>query len=267
MKNTQTIYKKKFGQNFLINEKIINKIIEASNIQSNSEILEIGPGNGSLTKEIIKKKPKKYIAIEIDTSLKNIINKEFFKNTNYELIFSDALKFKEYQKFSNNFTIISNLPYNISLTLLIKWIYNLDKLPHANRMILMFQKEVADRILATNNSKKFGRISVLCSAFFEIKKITDVDKNDFFPVPKVNSTVLMFKTLKSFKFNIKDIKYLEKITNILFNNRRKKLKKKIETLFSPTVIEENMLNRYYDYRVENLTAEIFFKLAAFIKLS
>ena len=84
MKNTQTIYKKKFGQNFLINEKIINKIIEASDIQSNSEILEIGPGNGSLTKEIIKKKPKKYIAIEIDTSLKNIINKEFFKNTNYE---------------------------------------------------------------------------------------------------------------------------------------------------------------------------------------
>jgi len=259
--------KKKYGQNFLINKEIINQIIKIANINNNSEILEIGPGNGALTKQIIIKKPKKFIAIEIDKSLKKEIGEIFLNNTNYEILFFDALKFKEYDKFSKNFTIISNLPYNISIPLLIKWIYQLDKVPHSNQMILMFQKEVAERILANNNSKKFGRISILCSAFFDIKKIIDVGKNNFFPVPKVNSTVLLFNTLKSFKFNIKDIKYLEKVTNILFNNRRKKLRKKIETLFTKKTIEENMLNKYYDCRVENLTSEIFFYLASIYKLN
>ena len=259
--------KKKYGQNFLINEEIINQIIKIANINYNSEILEIGPGNGALTKQIIIKKPKKFIAIEIDKSLEKEIKKVFLNNENYKVLFFNALKFKEYERFSNNFTIISNLPYNISIPLLIKWIYQLDKAPYANQMILMFQKEVAERILADNNSKKFGRISVLCSAFFDIKKIIEVDKNNFFPIPKVNSTVLLFKTLKSFKFNIKDIGYLEKVTNILFNNRRKKLRKKIETLYSKETIEKNMLNKFYDCRVENLTSEIFFYLASIYKLN
>ena len=259
--------KKKFGQNFLNSNTIINKIIEASNIKFDTEILEVGPGNGSLTKEIIKQKPKKFIAVEIDNSLKNNLNKLFLTNPNYEVIFYDALKFKENEKFSKNFTIISNLPYNISLALLIKWIYQLKESPHADQMTLMFQKEVAERILAKQNSKKFGRISILCSAFFDIKKIIDVDKKDFFPIPKVDSTVLRFKKLNIFKFNIKDIKYLEKITNILFNNRRKKLKKKIETLFSKKIIKENMLHNLYDYRVENLKPEIFYNLASISKLN
>ena len=259
--------KKRFGQNFLVNNNIIDKIINASNINRESEILEVGPGNGALTKRIIMKKPKKFIAIEIDKSLETQLNKEFMNCNNYKLIFLDALKFKENENFSNNFTIISNLPYNISLALLKKWIYQLIINPHANQMILMFQKEVAERILARHNSKKFGRISVLCSAFFEIKKVADVDKNDFFPIPKVKSTVLIFKKLKKFKFNIKDIKYLEKVTNILFNNRRKKLKKKLQTMLTQEIIEKNMLNKLYDYRVENLTNEIFFKIASIIKLN
>ena len=259
--------KKRFGQNFLVNNNIIDKIINASNINRESEILEVGPGNGALTKRIIMKKPKKFIAIEIDKSLEAQLNKEFINCNNYELIFLDALKFKEHENFSNNFTIISNLPYNISLALLTKWIYQLSNNPHADQMILMFQKEVAERILARHNSKKFGRISVLCSAFFEIKKVTDVDKNDFFPIPKVKSTVLIFKKLKKFKFNIQDIKNLEKVTNILFNNRRKKLKKKLQTMLSQENIEKNMLNKLYDYRVENLTNEIFFKIASIIRLN
>ena len=100
------------------------------------------------------------------------------------------------------------------------------KKPYAEKMILMFQKEVADRIMANINSKKYGRISILCNSFYDIKKIIDIDKKNFFPIPAVNSTVLTFDLLKKTKININDIEYLEKITFELFNNRRKKLKKK-----------------------------------------
>ena len=259
--------KKKFGQNFLINEIIVKKIIEASNISLNDDILEIGPGDGVLTKEIIKKKPNKFIALEIDRSLINKLNILFDKkkNKNYELIFGDALKFDESTKFSKNFKIISNLPYNISLPLLIKWIDQLKKLPFANKMILMFQKEVAERILASTDSKKYGRISILCSCFYNIKKIIDVDKKDFFPIPKVNSIVLSFDSLKKSKIDINSIEFLKKISFELFNNRRKKLKKKIQSLFSDDIIKHNHLDKLFDLRAENLSVDIFCKLALLLK--
>ena len=259
--------KKKFGQNFLINQRIVKKIIEASNININDDILEIGPGDGVLTKEIIKKKPNKFIALEIDRSLNDRLNVLFDKkkNNNYELIFEDALKFDESSKFSNNFKIISNLPYNISLPLLIKWIDQSKKLPFAHKMILMFQKEVAERILANTDSKKYSRITILCSSFYHIKKIIDVDKKDFFPIPKVNSIVLSFDHLKKPKIDISSIEFLKKITFELFNSRRKKLKKKIQSLFSDEIIKHNYLDKLYDLRVENLTVDIFCKLALLLK--
>ena len=257
--------KKKFGQNFLINQSIVKKIIVASNINLNDNILEIGPGDGVLTKEIIKKKPNKFIALEIDRSLINKLDILFDKKKNYELIFGDAIKFDESTKFSKNFKIISNLPYNISLPLLIKWIDQLKKLPFANKMILMFQKEVAERILANTDSKKYGRISILCSCFYHVKKIIDVDKNDFFPIPKVNSTVLSFDILKKSKIDIASIEFLKKISFELFNNRRKKLKKKIQSLFSDDIIRHNQLDKLYDLRAENLTVDTFCKLALLLK--
>ena len=258
--------KKKFGQNFLINQRIVKKIIEASNININDDILEIGPGDGVLTKEIIKKKPNTFIAVEIDRSLMSTLQVLFNKKkNNYELILADALKFDESSKFSNNFKIISNLPYNISIPLLIKWIDQLKKIPFANKMILMFQKEVAERILANKDSKKYGRISVLCSSFYDIKKIVDVDKKNFFPIPKVNSTVLSFDPLKKSKISIDNLEFLKKISFELFNNRRKKLKKKIQSLFSHEIIKFNRLDKLYDLRAENLTADIFCKLALLLK--
>ena len=258
--------KKKFGQNFLVNQTVVKKIIEASNINSNDNILEIGPGDGALTKEIIKKKPNTFIAVEIDRSLMSTLQVLFNKKkNNYELILADALKFDESSKFSNNFKIISNLPYNISLPLLIKWIDQLKKIPFANKMILMFQKEVAERILANKDSKKFGRISILCSSFYDIKKIVDVDKKDFFPIPKVNSTVLSFDPLKKSKISIDNLEFLKKISFELFNNRRKKLKKKIQSLFSHEIIKFNGLDKLYDLRAENLTVDIFCKLALLLK--
>jgi len=251
--------KKKFGQNFLINNDVVNRIINATNIDKNSQILEVGPGNGSLTKEIIKKNPKKFIAIEIDKSLKKNISDLFIKK-NYNLLFQDALTFDENKNFSSNYTVISNLPYNISLTLLLKWIGKLNDKYSANRMVLMFQKEVGERILANLNSKKYGRITILCSAFFSINKICDVDKNNFFPIPKVDSTVLAFERLNKFKISFKNLDRLDKISYIFFNNRRKKLKKKIENYFSDSQIHNNNLKKLYDLRVENLSKDFFYNL-------
>ena len=260
-------YKKKFGQNFLINNKIIKKIIDSSNIKTSSEILEVGPGDGSLTKKIIMEKPEKFIAIEIDKSLKENLDSLFYKKTNqkYEILFKDALKFDETSKFNNNFKIISNLPYNVSLPLLIKWINQLNKYPVAKKMILMFQKEVAERILAKINSKKYGRISILSSVYYDIKKIIDVDKKNFFPMPKVNSSVLVFDLLKKPMLDISNIENLQKITLELFNNRRKKLKKKLQTIFSNQIIKKNFLEQLFDLRAENITPQMYCKLALLLK--
>ena len=186
-------------------------------------------------------------------------------NHKYEMLFKDALQFDETLKFDKNFKIISNLPYNISLPLLIKWINQLNKNPVAKKMILMFQKEVAERILAKINSKKYGRISILSSVFYSIKKITDVDKSNFFPIPKVNSTVLLFDLLKKPMLDISNIEYLQKITLELFNNRRKKLKKKLQKIFSNEIINKNFLEELFDLRAENLTPNIYCKLALLLK--
>ena len=259
--------KKKYGQNFLTNQSIVKEIIQAAEIKNNDEILEIGPGDGILTKEIINKNPKKFIAIEIDKSLNINLETLFEKKTNhkYEMLFKDALQFDETLKFDKNFKIISNLPYNISLPLLIKWINQLNKYPVAKKMILMFQKEVAERILAKINSKKYGRISILSSVFYDIKKITEVDKSNFFPIPKVNSTILLFDLLKKPLLDISSIEYLQKITLELFNNRRKKLKKKLQTIFSSEMINKNFLEQLFDLRAENITPQMYCKLALLLK--
>ena len=147
-------HKKKLGQNFLTNEEIIKKIVGIANINKNTNIIEIGPGSGNLTEELIKKNPKKIYAIEFDKDLTNYLEKikNNYKNFNY--IISDALTFDEKRVFNKNSIIFGNLPYNISLKLLIKWIYSDPWPPFYDQMILMFQKEVADRIIAKSNTKK-----------------------------------------------------------------------------------------------------------------
>lgn len=252
--------KKKFGQNFLINDQIVNEIIKKSNINEKSEVYEVGPGNGVLTKEILKKNPKKYLAIEIDKSLHTQL-KNLFTQQNHQIVFNDALYFDETFFFHKNAIIIGNLPYNISLKLLIKWIYQLKSKKWYKEMLLMFQKEVADRIIAKKNSKKFGRITLLVSAFFKVTKIMDVNKENFFPVPKVNSSVLHFEILTKPLFDIKDLSKLELVSKSLFSSKRKKLKNKIQLLYNSDVIIKNNLNYYYDLRAENLDAQTFYKMA------
>ena len=256
--------KKKFGQNFLRNKEIIDEIINVAEIDENSIVYEIGPGDGALTKEIIKKNPKKFLSVEIDLSLKDQLSSLFIKKE-HAIIFTDALKFDETSHFVGDAVVIGNLPYNISLKLLIKWIYQHATKPWFKKMILMFQKEVAERIISDENSKKYGRITLITSSLFRVSKILDVCKNDFFPVPKVDSALLLFEPLQKPHLNLKNIKKLEFLSNNLFSSRRKKLKNKIESLYDAETIEKNNLKNYFDLRAENLDRDTFFSLVKLLK--
>ena len=196
--------RKEYGQNFLISEKIASKIIRLSNIKNNN-IIEIGPGNLALTKLIKEQKPKKFVAVEIDKSLQKNYSKIDLNN----IIFNNALTFNEKKYFNNeNFSIISNLPFNISSQLLTKWIYTQNKYHCIDQMTLMFQKELADRIISDFNSKKYGRITILSKAFFNIEYGLTVLKKNFKPEPKVDASVLIFKKIKNHKIESKNLKKL-----------------------------------------------------------
>ena len=162
------IPKKSLGQNFLLNKEIIKKIVDLGKITNESTIIEIGPGTGNLTQELIKKKPKKFIAIEKDKALYEKLKNKY--QTELDLINKDVLKIQWDQFLNQNVTIFGNLPYNISAKLLIQWI-SLNNFNNIfKKFILMFQKEVADRIVADVNSKKYGRLSIFTNWKLNSKK-------------------------------------------------------------------------------------------------
>ena len=257
------MYKKRFGQNFLINNNISKKILFEEKI-TNQDILEIGTGNLALTKLIVTEKPKKFIGIEVDTDMRDV----YLQNNILDnIIFEDALSVNERKLFKNsNFSIISNLPFNISSELIIKWCRIQCSHKCINNMTLMFQKELAERIIAKKNTKKYGRLSILCSAFFLIEEKLKVSKNNFYPKPKVDTTVLKFIPHKENKIKSDKFIILEKLTRLFFNERRKKNKKKIIQIFSDDQIIEYNLKRFYDLRAENIDNKIFFQLSDILKL-
>lgn len=257
------MYKKKYGQNFLINNSIAKKIIELTDIY-NENILEIGPGNLILSKLILDKKPKKYIAVEIDKDIFNK-HKKFFSLSNAKILNEDALSINEVNLFKNeNFKIISNLPFNISTQLLIKWLEIKCKSNNnpIKQMILMFQKELSKRITAKVNDKYYGRLSVLTSAFFNTKELIVVKNNEFYPVPKVDASVIIFDPIIKNKIEKKNFNKLKELTFLFFNSRRKKNKKKIINYFDKYQIKTLNLNKFYELRPENIDAELYYKMCS-----
>ena len=249
--------KKKFGQNFLLNNDLCIQIVKLEKIK-NHNILEIGPGNMALTKNIINEKPKKFFAVEIDSDL---IKENQNNITSKYLINEDAIKINELNLFcKEKFKIISNLPFNISAQLLVKWIKIQNNYNCIDSMTLMFQKELAERITAKHNSKKYGRITILSNAFFKIEKKLYVDKKNFYPIPKIDAEVLQFTPHKKNKINKEQFSKLEKLTLLFFNERRKKNIKKIKEIFSDQKIKEFNLDKYFDMRPENLSSELYYYL-------
>ena len=248
--------KKSLGQNFLIDKNIINKIVNFVELK-NRNVLEIGPGTGNLTEEILRKNPKKILVVEKDNNLANLL-KEKFKDK-IKVINRDILKTNENSLYNETLTVLGNLPYNISTEILCKWILNLKEKTWFDYLILMFQKEVADRIISDFNTKSYGRLSILANWRLDIKKVFNISPLSFKPKPKIDSTVLFFKPKKNF-FSFKDSKNLEKITRIFFMHRRKMIKKPYYQLFNGNISIASKIGIDLNSRPQKLDFETYFKL-------
>ncbi len=249
--------KKSLGQNFLIDKNIIKIIANSTKIEKNDEILEIGPGTGNLTEFLIKRKPKKIYLIEKDEKLVNLLKNKFSKSLN--IINEDILDFKKSSLLNNNTIIFGNLPYNISSQILAKFIINKNKFKF-KKLVFMFQKELADRILAKVNSSNFGRFSILANWKFKIEKIIDIKPNSFLPKPKVSSSLLAFYP-KIPLINFNKPENLEYVTKIFFNQRRKKIKKPLNILFKNSLDISKKLNLNLDLRPQNISPDLFYQIA------
>ena len=231
------VLKKKFGQNFLIDKNILYKISNLI-LFENSNILEIGPGDGKLTEKILLKKPSKLTLIEIDKDLFKILCKKYFKLKNLKLINADILEIKLIEKYE---IVISNLPYNISSQVLVK-LSTLSNIPKI--LILMFQREFAERLLDT----KLNSINSLVRCFYDIKLNFHVSKNCFRPIPKVNSSVLTFQKKKNILINDDEKEDFIIFKRKLFSHKRKTLKNLLKKYEVKEAFDLNL-------RVENLQIE------------
>jgi 16S rRNA (adenine1518-N6/adenine1519-N6)-dimethyltransferase len=248
--------KKSLGQNFLIDRNVLELIVDTVDI-ANKEVLEIGPGSGNLTSFLLKKNPSKVYVIEKDDELALLLQDKF--SDEIKIINDDVLKISEDKISNEKLTVFGNLPYNISTEILSKWITNLNKKIWFESLVLMFQKEVAERIIAESNTSKYGRLSILSNWKLNIKKITDIKPQSFSPRPKVDSTLLLF-TPRNNIFELKDAKNLEMITRVFFSQRRKMLKKPFNQVFTNAKEVADKFNIDLNLRPQNLEPEIYFKL-------
>ena len=234
--------KKSLGQNFLFDKNILNIIVNCADIKEKN-VLEIGPGTGNLTIEIIKKKPKKFFLIEKDKDLLFRLKEKYSEKITY--INDDVLRINE------------NVLSEEKLT---KWILNLNSKIWFDKLILMFQKEVADRIISKFNTSSYGRLSIICNWKLNIKKIIDIKPNSFWPKPKVDSTLLVFTPKKKF-FELKSPKSIENVTRVFFNQKRKKIKKPFNQLFDDANQIAEKLKINLDLRPQNLNHQDYYSIA------
>ena len=248
--------KKSLGQNFLIDREVLEKIVSITDI-TNKEVLEIGPGSGNLTTYILKKKPKKLYVVEKDDDLAILLKEKF--DTEIKIINDDILKVSESTISDQKLSVFGNLPYNISTEILSKWILNIGSNFLFDSLVLMFQKEVADRIISEFNNSNYGRLSILSSWKLNVKKILDIKPQSFSPRPKIDSSLLLFTPKENF-FKLKDPKNLEKITRIFFSQRRKMLKKPFNQVFDNGKEVAEKFGIDLNLRPQNLEPEVYFKL-------
>jgi len=257
--------KKSLGQNYLIDLNIVKKIINLTKIY-NKNILEIGPGKGALTEQILKNKPKSLILIEKDDILSKELKLKYQNNKKIIIYNKDVLKFNFEEKLKNNSIIFGNLPYNISSQILAKIIKFKKYPPKYSALIFMFQKEMAERITGKFSTSKYGRLSILTNYRLKVLNKFNVSPNCFFPKPKIDSTILYLKPNEKISNKIKNIENLEKITNILFSNKRKMINKNMKKIFNKNQLDSiknlNLKSRPSDLKPEKYyeITELFEKL-------
>lgn len=249
--------KKSLGQNFIHDENFLFKLNNLIETESATSIIEIGPGKGALTKHLLKKKYRNIIVIEKDQSLIKYL--EQYKNNKFSVINADALNLNLLDlNIGKESIIVGNLPFNISSQLLVKWTKFKIWPPFYKKMYLMFQKELGERIIAKENSKVYGRISVLTQARFNIKKLLTAPSGIFTPKPKVDGIVLEFSPIR--KYKTINIEKLEIILKKAFVHRRKKIKSSLKDYIE--VLKLNNFN--LDQRAENLTIDDYCRLSDLI---
>tara|TARA_A100001011_G_C14222965_1_gene805290 strand:+ start:394 stop:1185 length:792 start_codon:yes stop_codon:yes gene_type:complete len=250
--------KKSLGQNLLVDKNIIFKILNLVKIKDKN-ILEIGPGTGNLTKYILEKKPKKLFLVEKDKRLCEVLKSELNNIKNCKIYNEDILKFN-LNSIKKNEIIFGNLPYNISTQILAKFV-KFDKFhSQIERIVFMFQKEVADRILAKPCNKDYSRITILVNFKFDIIQNFKVSKECFFPSPKVDSKIIAFKPKSKIKYKIKNIENLEKITQIFFSGKRKMINKPFAKIFKNYKEIARSLNINLNKRPSELSCENFYEI-------
>jgi len=250
--------KKSLGQNFLIDKNIIKKIVNLTEIR-NKNIIEIGPGKGALTDEILKEKPKSLILIEKDDKFVKELRLKYDLNRVVRILNSDILKIDIQKIIKENTTIFGNLPYNISSQILVKFLRLKNTPLKFKNIIFMFQKELGKKISGKYLTLNYSRISILTKYKFEIVKNFLVSPNCFFPRPKIDSMVIHFQPVKRNKYFIKNILNLEKITNILFSNKRKMINKNITKILKSDQIEK-MKNLNLKSRPSDLKPDIYYRI-------
>ena len=250
--------KKSLGQNFLTDRNILEKIVNVTAIK-NKIIFEVGPGTGNLTSFILKNKPKKVFVIEKDNDLAEKLNVNFGEQLT--VINDDILNINENLLFDDKVIVFGNLPYNISTEILSKWIINLKDNFWFDHLILMFQKEVAERIISTFNKSTYGRLSILANWKLNVKKICDIKPESFSPRPKIDSSLLFFTPKKNF-YKFKNPKNLEKVTRIFFSQRRKMLKKPFNQLFNGDKKIIDKLKIDLNLRPQNLDFDTYYQLTS-----
>ena len=251
--------KKSLGQNYLIDKNVIKKILDLALIKENN-IVEIGPGTGNLTDEIIKIKPKNLLLVEKDDQLCDLLIKKHSQNTIIKIFNEDILNFALENKMIDKSIVIGNLPYNISTQILVKLIKFKEWPPNYKKVIFMFQKEVAEKILAKEKTSKYGRITVISNWRLKVVNHFHVSKNCFFPKPKIDSTVVVFEPITNNKYKINNISNLELITRVLFSNTRKMINKSFSKLFKDSVSCAKKLNINLTYRPNQLSDDEFYKI-------
>mgnify|MGYP001411362594 FL=1 len=253
--------KKSLGQNFLIDKNIIKKIVNLVGV-NNKNIIEIGPGKGALTNEILRRKPKSLSIIEKDKNLANNLKISYKKSKNVKVYEEDILKFNIEKIVYEDSIIFGNLPYNISSQILVKLLKFKFWPPKFNNLILMFQKELGDKIIGKFNTNGYGRLSILSNYKLKLLKKFFISPNCFFPRPKVTSVVLHLKPIVNKSFKIKNIKNLEEVTNIMFSNKRKMIKKNIKKVVNDEEMK-TIKDLNLNHRPSEVKPEIYYKITEF----
>ena len=222
--------KKQFGQNFLFDLNLTSRIARNIPDIEKTTVVEVGPGPGGLTRAILMAGAKHVIAIEKDKTTQNILSQIVdASNGRLEIIYGDALKVDLSDMDKSGYSVCSNLPYNVGTELLIGWLHKIANGANIKSLTLMFQREVAQRIIAKTQDAQYGRLSVLCDVLCDSKILFDVPNTAFVPRPKVQSSVVQIIPNKNKISKIDNINKLEKLTAKLFGQRRKMIRGIIKT--------------------------------------